>query len=302
MNKEPTPVVTVRDLLHQTQVTLIEEHSEVSPVLLKLRLLASRLNSDLLEEWVRYESEGYPTDVEVPYYRKTGVHYTGTFVAGFNVLKKAPIPPNIIEQVAGKHWLEHQFREPLGEIEHLIRCKIANDKVLAMGGSAMLIPLLHDKVYVGAACHSVIGNIPENSLVTVQSVVRSKIMDLTIKFEAEISNGSDELDTASPSDIYNQITGSVVYGNVNIGAKIAGDVTQIVKGNTDSLIGALVKAGLAEEDAKELATIVSKEDLLPGDSLGTRTKQWISENIGDVARPVIINLLTKLVSSFHGLP
>ncbi|WP_428542906.1 hypothetical protein [Profundibacter sp.] len=43
--------------------------------MLKLRFLASRLGSDPLAEWVRFESEGYPNDAELPDYRILGVTY-----------------------------------------------------------------------------------------------------------------------------------------------------------------------------------------------------------------------------------
>ena len=119
------------------------EQTEVSPVLLRLRLLASQLGSDLLEEWVRHESEGYPDDCEVPRYRKTGVHYTGTFAAMTQVLRNIPIPSHIVGNIAGKRWLEHHFREPLAEIEHLIDLRTKNrEGTLPIADSTNLIPLL----------------------------------------------------------------------------------------------------------------------------------------------------------------
>ncbi|MGA8158874.1 MAG: hypothetical protein WB822_22240, partial [Rhodoplanes sp.] len=59
-------------LLREIQSSLLEGR-EIGPILLKLRFLASRLGSVVLEEWVKHESEGYPNDVEVPSYRKIGV-------------------------------------------------------------------------------------------------------------------------------------------------------------------------------------------------------------------------------------
>ncbi|WP_392664742.1 hypothetical protein [Amaricoccus sp. B4] len=57
-------------LLREIQQSLMQEKSPIGPVLLKLRFLASRLGSDVLEEWIKYESEGYPSSSEVPDYRK----------------------------------------------------------------------------------------------------------------------------------------------------------------------------------------------------------------------------------------
>ena len=48
-------------------------------VLLRLRLLAARIGSQPLAEWVRHESEGYPHDAELPDYRFIPVSYTANF-------------------------------------------------------------------------------------------------------------------------------------------------------------------------------------------------------------------------------
>jgi hypothetical protein len=64
-------------LLHDIQSALLDEKVGVGSTLLKLRFLASKLGSDILEEWVKHEADGYPKDAEVPDYRITGVVYTG---------------------------------------------------------------------------------------------------------------------------------------------------------------------------------------------------------------------------------
>ena len=63
-------------MLHDIQTSLIQEGTDIGPILLKLRFLASRLGSNLLEDWVKHEVGGYPADVPVPDYRKMRVSYT----------------------------------------------------------------------------------------------------------------------------------------------------------------------------------------------------------------------------------
>ena len=54
---------------------------------------------------MKHESEGYPSAAEVPDYRKIRVFYTGTFSGPFGSgIKNAPIPPYLIEKIAGKRW------------------------------------------------------------------------------------------------------------------------------------------------------------------------------------------------------
>ncbi|MFC3570213.1 AbiTii domain-containing protein [Paracoccus simplex] len=69
-------------LLRDLQKSLMNGE-DIGPILLKLRYLASRLGSDPLAEWVKYESEGYPNSAEIPDYRVIGVSYQGTFSGPF---------------------------------------------------------------------------------------------------------------------------------------------------------------------------------------------------------------------------
>ena len=79
-------------LLREIQASLMEGQ-DIGPILLKLRFLASRLGSDLLEAWVKHESEGYPNEAEIPEYRKIGVSYVANFSGPFGSgLRNAPIP------------------------------------------------------------------------------------------------------------------------------------------------------------------------------------------------------------------
>lgn len=87
-------------LLREIQASLMERGQDTGPILLKLRFLASRLGSDVLEEWVKHESEGYPKDTEVPDYRKMKVSYTGDFSGPFgSFIRDAPIPPCLNREI-----------------------------------------------------------------------------------------------------------------------------------------------------------------------------------------------------------
>jgi AbiTii-like protein len=44
-------------LLREIQAAVIQEDTEIGPILLKLRLLASRLGSAPLEEWVKHDQK-----------------------------------------------------------------------------------------------------------------------------------------------------------------------------------------------------------------------------------------------------
>lgn len=56
-------------LLEDIQNAAIDAKSDLGTLLRKCKLLAARLGSQQLEDWVLWESNGYPADVNVPDYR-----------------------------------------------------------------------------------------------------------------------------------------------------------------------------------------------------------------------------------------
>ncbi|MGY2904674.1 AbiTii domain-containing protein [Bradyrhizobium sp. URHC0002] len=62
-------------ILREIQAAILQENPDLGTILLKLRFLASRLGSEPLEDWVKYEAEGYPRDADVPEYRVAGLSY-----------------------------------------------------------------------------------------------------------------------------------------------------------------------------------------------------------------------------------
>jgi hypothetical protein len=111
-------------LLSEIQEAVLQEGSALAPVLLKLRLLAAKLGSAPLEEWVKHESEGYPEDAVVPEYRKMGVSYTGSFAGPFGSgYNNAPIPTYLIEKIAGEKWTHHEDRASISAIDDLLKAK-----------------------------------------------------------------------------------------------------------------------------------------------------------------------------------
>lgn len=51
-------------ILREIPAAILQEKPDLGTILLKLRFLASRLGSEPLEDWVKFEAEGYPKDGE----------------------------------------------------------------------------------------------------------------------------------------------------------------------------------------------------------------------------------------------
>ena len=160
-------------LFQDIQASVLNEDKSLASVLLKLKLLASHLESEPLAAWVRQELEGYETD-EVPPYRTANVAYRGTFSAPFgSEMKNAPIPPALINEIAGEHFTRYKLKTSISAISAL------TEGTLRIDGADLPL-LLQGKVHPSYTCNEVFGIISATDLVRVLDAVRSKILDFTI--------------------------------------------------------------------------------------------------------------------------
>lgn len=303
-------------LLQQIQESVIQEGSDLGSILLKVRLLAARLGSNLLEEWVKFESEGYPTGSEVPSYRVTGVTYRGTFTGAFGAsISNAQIPSYIIEQHAGLSWTKYEIRESIAAVDEMV--KNSRD-----GGSfgidaSNLILQLQGKVYQGYGCNDVSATISPAALYEIQQTVRSRILELTIELEKSVPEAKDitfgkSVENHEEKDQIQQISQQIIYGNVSTavtggaGASISIEVNER---DNASLIESLVHEGIPKADASELAQIMEAEQpLSPEEPFGSKAKSWIANNLSKAAEgtwgvgiSVATKVLTEAAMKYYGL-
>ena len=305
-------------LLHEIQTSVVQEGTPLGSVLLKLRLLAARLGSEPLEEWIKHESEGYPRDSEIPSYRIVGVSYSGTFSGPFGSgINNAQIPGYLIEKFAGKKWTKHEIRDGIAAVDELIRSFADGDGKLGIDASNLIL-LLQGKVYADYACNGVQGTISRAALTELQYAVRSRILELTLELEksipaaAEITFGSPESSEKFNSEKVNQISQQIIYGNVTtISSSGAGSQINVCISERDNkaFIEYLVKAGIPEDDASELSDIVAAEE--PSNTeepLGVKAKEWLVKNIRKAADgtwkigvSVATKVLTEAALNYYGL-
>ena len=303
-------------LLHDIQAALLDDKLGVGSILLKLRFLASKLDANILEEWVQHETEGYPTDARVPDYRIAQITYTGTFADMVKQIKNVSIPGHSIEKFAGKKWLSFEIREGLPVIDSQLE-NISEDGYFAIDSSNLKL-ILQDKIYKGMAIVEIDNRIDTGAFTRVQQAVRAKALDFSLKLEkqvpaaAEISVGqTGGAITPTEQENVKHLTQQIFYGDVtNIHADSGSAVTlNVIKGDTSSLTKALEEAGFPSGEAKELAEIAGKEG--PQDEmqpLGTNVQEWMRDKLKggaaeawgigkSVARDVIIGALKQ----YYGL-
>ncbi|HJR56936.1 MAG TPA: hypothetical protein VJ798_10175 [Rhizomicrobium sp.] len=304
-------------LLREVQTALMDG-KEIGPILLKLQFLASRLGSDVLEEWVKHESEGYQVGVEAPDYRKVPVTFTGHFSGPFGSgIKNAPIPSVLVKKLAGEAWTNYEIRQGMASIDNMLS-SASKTTTLNIDASNLILKL-QGKIYPDYACNGVDGEFSMASLVEIQNAVRARALELTLKIEksvpaaADITIGPSAAPKPKDTEAVTQITNQVIYGNYtaisNTGAGAQFSLS-ISSGDAGSVIKGLEAAGFPNTDAKEIATILASEKPEnEAEPFGKKAKAWIAKNLVKATNgawsmgiSVATQLLTEAAKKYYGLP
>lgn len=301
-------------ILREIQDAVLSDEAALSTILLKVRFLASRLGSEALEDWVKYETEGYPRDVEVPEYRIVTVSYKGTWSGPFGSgIRNAPIPPYLIEKHAGKDWTHRKVRESIAGVEELTKTKYGTLEIDASN----LILMLQGNVYADMACNSISGEVSVVAMKEIKQSVRSRILELTIELEKRVPDAMEvTLQKAIPQKpeseaAVTQIFNQTVYGNVtHVTATDSAQVNlAITAGDVGSMVSELTKAGLPQDAAREFSEIVAAEEPESAEKpLGNRALEWIRKNTPKAASSAwkigseaLTTVLTEAALKYYGL-
>ncbi len=303
-------------ILREIQSALISDEPNLGSILLKLRLLAARLGSEILGDWVKHELSGYPSDVELPEYRVVKVAFKGTFSGPFNSgIKNAPIPSWIIEKHAGDKWTKNRVREGISAIDDLVKSSQESGHIGL--DCSNLILIMQGKIYEDYACNEIRGSISRSCLVQIQNEVKSRALELTIELERSIPAATEiVLDPSNENKIdkneVSKIINQTIYGNYTAISN-TGDSAQIgvtaLQGNPTELVNVLESSGISKESAIELAEIANSElPTSPEEPFGKKTKKWLLENLKKaedgtwkVGISVATDVIKKALVGYYGL-
>lgn len=305
-------------LLHEIQEEVVNKNADLASLLLKLRLLASRLESKILEEWVKHEAEGYPQGVEVPDYRRVEVIYSGTFSGpGGSVIKNTPIPKYLVQEFAGEQWVKYELRESIATVENLLRNATEREGSIGIDASNLIL-LLQGKVYENYVCNAVHGRISPTAVAEIRQGVRGRILELTVQLEksvpesAEVTSGAADSSLKPNTEQVQQISQQVIYGNVTTavtGGSGSNINVTVQQGDTRSFVDYLTNAGVPENTARELAGIVEEEEPESDkEPFGTKTNAWLGENLKraaegawDIGVSTAMRVISEAALKYYGL-
>ncbi len=303
-------------LLHEIQEALIDPNSQLGPILLKIRLLADRIGSNELEEWVRHESEGYPDRDSVPDYRRIEVAYYVSFADIVWRGENQQIPPAVIEKHCGEQWNTVHLTNSIGAIDQLIAMGADGNEVGVECSNLLL--LLQGKLFDGASLTSVRSRLNSSAISEIQNTVRSRVLELTMRLErevpgiAEVAIGKSLDVKAQTQDKIQQVVHMTVNGP-NTMINSTGDAADItvnnVAGNQEAAFNKLMQGGVPEADARELSELLASEKPQGKDvAFGVGVQAWLAKVIPTVASGawnISVSTATKLIEEvalrYYGL-
>lgn len=291
-------------LIREIQQAAVEKDTDLATLLRKCKVLAARLGSVPLEEWVLHESNGYPDDVPVPSYRKWSTRIVAHLVNVIGSQVRVTVPPHLLPDSAQKRFLEFEYRRSVATAEYALAKGEDGTQTLTTGN---LRSLLHDKIYEDFQCHEAYAQYSNQNLVAMLDAVRNRVLDFALALE-KIEPNAGEDQTHVEVQRVTQIFNTTVHGSVGVLGTANNSVVNVTANDWTSLAQFLVSSGVAQPDIDELHVAVVAEPKPEAGKLGTRVSKWIGKMVGkaadgswQVGLGAAGNLLAQALTAYYGL-
>jgi len=300
-------------LLEDIQNSAVDASSDLGTLLRKCKLLAARLGSQQLEDWLLWESNGYPDDVEVPEYRIWSLEVKGHFAGPYGSgIRNVSIPLALLPERGREHYERYKCRLSIASIETCLKERGAG---MVQVNTADLVLLLGTKVYKHQNCIQAWAEFSTQNLVELLNAVRNKILDFALAVWKEEptagesrGKGVEALEVSRVTQIFN----TTVYGGA---ANLVGMAQEsivsfnIVANDFASLERVLGENGVQEKDLNNLKSALESDSKPTTEGkFGPKVSSWIAKMMKkaadgswDIAVGAAGNLLAQAIARYYGL-
>jgi len=304
----------INDIINE----LIDTEKSISSPLLKTKVLASRLQNEVLLNWVSNELKGYDTAGDLPDYRKYSGIITGTYINGHMQYNDQPVPTVGLKRELEKMLRSINFYQSISSLETL-KGENKSGK-LEQTFPAELTGLIQQNWRTMGNPYLQLVNckksISVNAVVEILAFVRNNLLDFMLKIDSEFGNITEieELKTKKEeiATIMNQtIINNSGDGNVlNTGEKANITATiNIKKGNKEELAKHLQDIGLSDADTTELIEIIDTEEPnFENKTFGQKLNTWTLKMLGkaldgswNIGIGAAGNLIAEAVKTYYGM-
>lgn len=272
------------DLLGTIINQAVDGTTDLSSILRKCLVLASKLKNEKLKLWVLSELNGYQDKADLPEYRKSHVNSVGTFLGGFGAqLNDAPLPSLILEK-QHREWADTAFfKQGIAAYEELSK---ENVGALQVPWPANIVALYQRSFYKDGdwALNRAHQIIPKTAMTALVSTVRNKLLEFALELQGEVGDAEPSPATISPAKVEGMVINIILGGQNNLSSgSVHGDFFQgvnqtVVKGDFASLETALLKIGLQPGELTALRAALDEDAKQEdGKSIGARATAWLKQ-------------------------
>lgn len=280
-------------------------------LLRQVKILASRTDVEVLQDWVTQELDGYPNGVQVPAYRgpfplTVLAHFVGPL--GREIRNFQLHPAHFPAKLRDSHLFQYNLRYSIAELEALA----SNDftmltwppdgevlfQMLQQRGELLL--QLNDYRLAQVRC-------PVASTVFIGALdaVRNKILDLALDIE-KVAPAAGQ---ASAGDQDNHRAATVITNHFHASSSImmGNNPTQLVLhlpdlGDRAGLVKYLAAAGVPLPDLDDLEAALDEDeaDAAASEPRQRRTRAWFAKASTTIGTGVATGVLTEAAQAFFG--
>jgi len=277
-------------LIRDIESRLADTSVPLEDILLSCRILAQRLQSEELRDWINYEINGYVGDVDVPPYRIVSSQALADIFGPLGAEQRnMPIPGGGLPDEIAEFLTTVELRHGVAGLEDMIAT--ADQGVLKFPLPADLSAAISAKILSEgwniAAAYRVTA---VSAVKSVLSTVRNRLLDFALRIEADAPGaGEEELGTPSlvtPEKVEQTFNVTILGGNVAVAST---DFTQynyegIQPGDVAGLVDFFRGLGVEAEDLSDLEKAVTS-DPTPSEKgkFGPRVAAWMSKMVGKAA-------------------
>jgi hypothetical protein len=294
----------------------------VATLLRKVKVVAARLGTVELEQWVDHELTGYPENADVPDYRaarptEVKGHFGGPAGSG---LQNAVIPRiNFPAKFRDGPLFNMSFRQPISELERMAQA----DQILHADWPGDAVVLTNQllgtgevQLYEYMGLQQAFRLISPHHVAALVDTVRTRILTLVLSLESVVPAAGQPNAPVADSARVDRLVMNIFGGSPNVAVASTNFRQQAVSmppiGDRDGLFGALEALGIEALDLDALRTAIHKDedsgDGVPGRSIGLRVRAWAgglalkgSSAAGKGAATAAGAMALKALASYYGV-
>lgn len=260
----------------------------VSALLRMVKVLAGRMDTPPLIDWVDNELGGYPGEAAVPDYRgpfatQVLTHWAGPFGAQ---VQNLPYPSTALPEDMRRAGFDYTFCQSVSELERLG----ATRETLRAPWSADAVAILNQlmdsgDITSGVPMHGLVAAYQQISPALISSVldqVRTRVLGLALDLEKVAPEAGEPGVTVADAGAVNSIV-NVIYGHGNILAVDSAGAVQlggVQVNDLQSLLTAVAELGFLPEDVEELRQAIEADEAdetTPEGKPGSRVAQFLGK-------------------------